>query len=167
MTERRARKKRDGEATAGRAPPRLTTEEERADAERVLEERADLRRREVAAIEAICPSLDLEGETVRRTKARRLAESVSLDGSLRRFDRVSGRGLPGSSLVLAARDYDGLGPNGGEPHIYVTMFVAFRDAAGRLVRTQGVAVHDTELRGVALALLAEADRLDAPMRTGS
>lgn len=156
-----------GEVSA--APPRRQrrelTDEDAADAKRVRDERAELRRREVAFLEAVCPSLALDGEEVRYVKPRRLAESVTLDGTLLRVERVSGRGLPGSSLVAVARDYDGMGPNGGEPHRYVTLFAAFRDGSGRLVRTQGVAVHDAELRAVALALLSEADRLDDARRT--
>ena len=43
----------------------------------------------------------------------------------------------------------------------VTLFCAFRDAGGLLVRTQGSATHEAELRPLALARLAEAERVGA------
>jgi len=51
---------------------------------------------------------------------------------------LSGRGKPGSRLVVAARSYDGAGPNGGEAHDYVTAFVIFRDGAGYQRRMNAV-----------------------------
>ena len=80
---------------------------------------------------------------------------------LLRVDRLSGRGLPGSALTLAARYYDGCGPNGGEARHYVTAFTSFADAAGYKHRSIGVAFRREELRAVAAAFAAEADRLDA------
>jgi hypothetical protein len=78
-------------------------------------------------------------------------------GKLLDLPRASGRGKPGSRLVIAALSYDGAGPNGGEAHDYVTVFVTFRDGAGYERRTLGVAIRSEELRDVANALLHYAD----------
>lgn len=128
--------------------------EDLAEAARVKADRLELRRREVAALEAACPSLALASEDVRFARARQLHPSVNLDGALVRIERPNG-----SALVAAARDYDGTA--GGTPQRMVTLFCAFRDAGGLLVRTQGTAIHEAELRPLALALLAEAERVGA------
>jgi len=75
--------------------------------------------------------------------------------------RVSGRGLPGSRLVLAPRYYDGTSLNGGEAQHAATAFVMFRDGAGSLRRTVGTQICRGEGRIVAAALIAWEDALDA------
>ena len=77
------------------------------------------------------------------------------------FPRVSGRALPGSRLVLAARHYDGCGVNGGAAHDYANLFVVFLDKQGFKRRTVGVALHRAELRQIAAAIVEHADALDA------
>lgn len=152
-----------GEVLDGGAPRRrqgVLTDDERAERERVLAERAELRRAEVAAMRAINPACETDDDppVVWRAPKRMGGEpnDVLLD-----LPRVSGRGLPGSRLVLAARSYDGAGPNGGEAHDYVTAFVRFRDGAGYPRRTVGVAIHRADVRAVAAALARWLDDLDA------
>ena len=43
----------------------------------------------------------------------------------------------------------------------VTLFCAVRDAGGLLVGTQGTAIHEAELKPLALAMLAEVERVGA------
>lgn len=138
---------------------RVFSEADRTERERVLAERAELRRAEVAALCALAPACEAEGDppVVWRKPARIGGEPRGL---LLDVPRVSGRGLPGSRLIIAARTYDGAGPNGGEPHAHATAFVTFRDGGGYLRRTVGVAIHRAELREVATALNAYADALD-------
>jgi hypothetical protein len=127
---------------------------------RLLAERAELRRVEVAALRAIDPACETQDDppVVWRALVRMGGEP---SGVLLDLPRASGRGKPGSRLVLAARSYDGAGPNGGEAHDYVTAFVRFRDGAGYERRTIGVAIHRAELRQVAAMLVSHADALDA------
>ena len=138
---------------------RFLTDVERAERDRVLAERAELRREEVAALRAVDPACETEDDppVVWRKPARMGGEPTAL---LLDLPRVSGRGLPGSRLVLAARSYDGAGPNGGEAHEYATAFVRFRDGAGCQRRTIGVAIRRPELREVARSLSEYADALD-------
>lgn len=142
-------------------PRRRRTPEEAADAKRVREERAELRRQEVEALRAIDPACEVEGDPTIdwRVPVRMGGEPRGL---LLELPRLSGRGLPGSRLVLAARSYDGCGPNGGVAHDHVTAFVRYRDGRGYERRSIGVAFHATELREVARVLLLEASRLEAP-----
>lgn len=139
----------------------MNTTEEDAEAKRVREERAKLRRAEVAAIRAIDPACETDGDppVVWRKPVRIGGEP---NGVILDVPRVSGRGVPGSRLVLAPRSYDGAGPNGGDAHDYVTAFVIFLDRAGYSRRTIGVALRRVELRDVAAALTRYADTLEAP-----
>jgi hypothetical protein len=138
---------------------RVLTDGERADRDRVLAERAELRRTEVAALRALDPACETDDDppVVWRIPSRM---SGAPNGVLLDRPRLSGRGLPGSRLVLAARSYDGAGPNGGEARDYVTAFARFRDVAGNERRSIGVAFYRDELREVARALVAYADELD-------
>ena len=139
---------------------RKRTPEEHAEAERIRDERAAQRRADLAMLRAVDPACETESDApiVWRLPVRMGGEpsSVLLD-----VPRVSGRGMPGSRLLIAARSYDGAGPNGGQEHDYVSAFVVFRDGGGHARRTIGVAIHRAELRDVAAALVAHADRLDA------
>jgi hypothetical protein len=145
---------------------RALTPDERAERDRVLTERTELRRQELAALRTINPA----GETaddppvVWRRPARMGGEP---SGVLLDLPRMSGRGLPGSRLVLAARGYDGAGPNGGQAHDYATGFVIFRDGAGYEWRTIGVAIRRAELRPFSAALTRYADELDARETKGT
>jgi hypothetical protein len=138
----------------------MSSPEEHAEAKRVREERAELRRAEVVAIRALDPACETDGDppVVWRRPARVGGEP---HGLLLDVPRVSGRGMAGSRLVLAPRSYDGAGPNGGDAHDYVTAFVIFLDRAGYSRRTIGVALRRGELRDVAAALARYADTLDA------
>jgi hypothetical protein len=140
-------------------PRRRRTPEEAAEAMRVREERAELRRAEVAALRTLDPACETEDDppVVWRTPARLGGEPR---GILLDLPRVSGRGRVGSRFVLAARRYDGAGPNGGHAHDYVSAFVIFRDGAGYERRSVGVAIHSSELREVARALLEFATAID-------
>jgi hypothetical protein len=140
----------------GKKPP---TEAEREAAREVREARAAARRDEVAAIRAVDPACELEGEAVHWRVPARIA-ATSPAGELANWPRVSGRGLPGSKLTLCARAYDGTGPNGGEAREYVTAFVMFHDLAGHPRRSIGCAIRREELRDVARALVAHADALE-------
>jgi hypothetical protein len=131
------------------------------DEQRVRDERLSLRRRSVAALEALSPALVVDGDPPLRephelidvSRARELAKLLEVP-------RLSGQGLPGSALVVSSRDYDGT--NGGEDHgPYVLVCTTFHDGAAYKCRTRGAAIRRAELRPVAAALLAEADRLDA------
>jgi hypothetical protein len=136
------------------------TEEESVERYRVRAERAELRRAELVAIRALDPACEVDGDppVTWRAPVRMGGEPT---GVLLDLSRASGSGKPGSRLVLAARSYDGAGPNGGEARNYVTAFVRFFGRDARPRRTIGVAIHGSELRAVADALRAEADRLDA------
>ena len=150
-----------GEVMEDEPSRRRRTPNEVAEAKRIREERADLRRQEVAALRAIDPACEVEGDPpVAWRVPRRMGGEPS--GVLLELPRLSGRGLPGSRLVLAARSYDGCGPNGGAAHEYVTAFVRFRDGHGYERRTMGVAFRVSDLREVARVLLIEASRLEAP-----
>jgi hypothetical protein len=127
----------------------------------VKAERAEHRRKELAAIQLVDPACEVESDPpVKWCVPKVVADSPT--GVLLDLPRKSGRGLSGSRLVLAARSYDGTGALGGEPAEYVTVHVNFRDVGGHLRRTIGVAVHADELRAVAAALTAEAERLGVP-----
>ncbi len=141
------------------------TPEEEAEAARVRAERAELRRAEVTALRALDPACEVEGDppVVWRPVVRMGGDPA---GKLLDLPRVSGRGKPGSSLVLAARYYDGCGPNGGEAHHHVTLHVTFRDRDGHRRRTVGAQIHRSELRAVAAALVSHADALDAADTAG-
>jgi hypothetical protein len=67
----------------------------------------------------------------------------------------------GSELRLVARYYDGQARTGHRPLAYVTAYVIFTDPrSGLKFRTRGAMVERGELRTVAAALTAQADRLD-------
>jgi hypothetical protein len=138
---------------------RKRTPAEETEAARVLAERAELRRQEVAALRALCPACETEDDPpVVWRKPNRMAEPTGL---LLDLPRLSGRGLPGSRLIIAPRFYDGAGPNGGEAHHYASVYAAFRDHRGYLRRFVGTAIHRSELRPVAATLVKYADALDA------
>jgi hypothetical protein len=139
---------------------RVLTDEEEQERNRVLAERADLRRAEVRALRALDPACETEGDppVVWRAPARMGGEP---NGVLLDLSRMSGRGKPGSRLVLARRYYDGAGPNGGRAHHAATAFVMFRDGAGYLRRTVGTQIHRGEGRALAATLTAWEDELDA------
>ena len=138
---------------------RVLTDEQRAERDQVRAERAELRRAELATLRAIDPACDTEDDppVVWRAPKRMGGEP---NGVLLDAPRLSGRGRPGSRLVLAAREYDGAGPNGGNARRYVTAFIRYRDGAAYERRSIGVAFHRSELRDVAEALLREAARID-------
>jgi len=144
---------------APRRRRRVLTDEQRAERDRVLAERADLRRAELAALRAIDPACETEDDppVVWRAPVRMGGEpnGVRLD-----LPRVSGRGLPGSRLVLAERYYDGAGPNGGMAHHAVTGFVRYLDAQGAPRRTVGLQIHRAEGRAVVATLTRWLDELD-------
>jgi hypothetical protein len=138
----------------------MRSPEEQAEAKRVRDERAELRRQEVAALRVIDPACETEDDppVAWRTPARLGGEP---NGVLLDLPRVSGRGLRGSRFVLAERSYDGAGPNGGEARDYLTAFVRFRDGQGHERRSVGVAIRPEELRPFIAALVGYADALDA------
>ena len=150
----------EGSAGPPRRRRRELTDEQRAERDRVLAERAELRRAEVAALRAVDPACETEDDppVVWRAPVRMGGQP---NGVLLALDRASGRGKPGSRFVLAERSYDGAGPNGGQAHDYVTEFVTFRDRAGYERRTTGVAIHRAEGRAVVETLIRWLDRLDA------
>jgi hypothetical protein len=127
----------------------------------VKAERAEHRRKELAAIQLVDPACEVESDPpVKWCVPKVVADSPT--GILLDVPRSSGRGLSGSRLVLAARSYDGTGALGGEPAEYVSLHVTFRDVGSHLRRAIGVAVHADELRAVARALVDHADRLGVP-----
>jgi hypothetical protein len=141
----------------------MRTPEEQAEAKRVRDERAELRRQEVAALRAIDPACETEDDppVAWRTPTRLGGEP---NGVLLDLPRVSGRGLRGSRFVLAERSYDGAGPNGGEARDYLTAFVRFRDGQGHERRSVGVAIRRDELRPLIAALTKYAEDLDVSDR---
>jgi hypothetical protein len=148
-----------GEVLEDEPSRRRRTPEEVAAAKRICEERAAYRRQEVAALRAIDPACEVEGDPpVAWRVPRRMGGEPR--GVLLEVPRLSGRALPGSCLVLAARSYDGCGPNGGEAHDHVTAFIRFRDSRGYERRSMGVSIHASELREVARVLLEHASELD-------
>ncbi len=145
--------------------PKRTPEEEAA-AQRVREERAEARRREVDALRMVDPACETADDP---PVTWRPSPRIAGEPSGRIFDRarLSGRGKPGSRLIAAGRYYDGCGPNGGEAHHCVTVHVVFADRTGHLRRTVGVAIHRAELRDLAAALVTHADALDAAGAAGA
>ncbi|MGD0679747.1 MAG: hypothetical protein ABSC94_30550 [Polyangiaceae bacterium] len=132
---------------------------QQAEAARVRADRARRRAEGIETLRRIDPACEIEADPPVAWKVpERCAEPT---GIVLDLPRSSGRGSPGSRLVLAARYYDGSGPNGGEPRHSATLFVIFRDAAGYLRRTIGVSIHEDELRAVSAALIACADAIDA------
>lgn len=139
---------------------RTRTPEERAEAERVREERRAQRQADLAVLRMVDPACETEADPPVTWRAPAKIGGAP-NGVLLDVARSSGRGLPGSRLVLAARSYDGAGPNGGAAQEYVTAFAVFRDGGGHLRRSIGVAIRRAELRDVAATLAAYADHLDA------
>jgi hypothetical protein len=139
----------------GRKPKPLDLE-----GERVKAEREEFRRKEVEAIERIDPACAVEGDAPIVWKVPAVMGDEPT-GVVLKLPRTSGRGMTGSYLIAAAREYDGTG-NGGEPHEYVSVFVTFRAAGAQPRRTQGVAIKAAELRALAQALVDQADRLGVP-----
>ncbi|MBK6464200.1 MAG: hypothetical protein IPF92_24850 [Myxococcales bacterium] len=132
---------------------------EEADAARVREERAESRARMLGALAALSPSGALPGDPPVRDLGLLDVSHASPPSPLVRLNRKSGRGGPGTALVLVERHYDG--DNGGECHgPYVVAYAEFADGGGYRARTRGAAIRRGELRPVAHALLALADRLD-------
>jgi hypothetical protein len=142
-----------------RGRPKRSTEED-AEAKRVREARAELRRAEVAAMRAIDPACETENDppVVWRAPVRMGGDPR---GVIFTAERLSGRGLPGSQIVCALREYDGCGPNGGPPHVYLTTFTTFADSAGYRRRSMGSALRREEWRPYALSVLRLADEYDA------
>lgn len=139
---------------------RRRTPDEIAAAAKIKEERAAARAAEIETFRALAPACETSDDApVRWCKPNRMGGEPS--GILLTKERLSGRALSGSRLVIAARAYDGAGPSGGEPREYATAFVTFHDHLGFEYRTQGTALYRDELRDVAAALLHYADTLDA------
>jgi len=133
----------------------LTADEQRVRDEKIAHNRA-LR----VALEALSPALTHESDP----PLREVRELIDISRArivvpLLELPRRSGRGLPGSALVISSRDYDGT--NGGDDGAYVLVCVTFHDGGSFKCRTRGAAIRRVELRAVASALLTEADRLDA------
>jgi hypothetical protein len=142
-----------------RAKRELTPEELQA-----KEERRQWRMAKLRALEALSPSLPLEGESVRETDGViEITKALEL-APLLKLPRLSGKGGPGSSLVVSHRSYDGMG--GGSAMTYAVLFAEFHDRSGYRARTRGVAVRVEELRQVAAALTTLADELDAGQSEG-
>ena len=145
------------ESAEGLRPRR--TPEERADAARVRAERAEFRRRNLAAIRATDPACETADDPpVQWRVPRRIGATPN--GVMLALDRLSGSGQPGSRLLVAAREYDGAGPNGGEPDKYAALYTIFQGAGGYQWRSVGTRVRHCELRAVAAALSALADEYD-------
>lgn len=145
-----------------RTPPTEVEQAEEAERQRVLAERAELRRRELAAMEALVPSLRTEGEPPVRSER------------LIPIDARTGAGKPlliikrakGSELHLHAKHYDGLGVNGGRPVDYAHLAVWFRGQGARLFRSKGVGIEGAEeMRAIGEALIAYGDALSKEANT--
>jgi hypothetical protein len=142
-----------------RAKRELTPEELQA-----KEERRAWRMAKLRALEALSPALPLEGESVRETDGViEITKALEL-APLLKLPRLSGKGGPGSSLVVSHRSYDGMG--GGSAMTYAVLFAEFHDRSGYRARTRGVTVRLEELRQVAAALTSLADQLDAGQSEG-
>ena len=134
---------------------RLTADEQKIAEARISEKGTKLR-----ALEAL--SFALLGED--DGSLRELGGLVDVSHAqpvtpLLRVSRPSGRGGPGSSLVVSRREYDG--GNGGEPGTYALLHAEFHDGNGYKCRTRGAIVRRGELRPVSRALADLADALDA------
>jgi hypothetical protein len=147
----------DGVAPRGR---RRLTEYERAERDRVRAERAELRRQEIEALRALNPACETQDDPPVRWRVPARMGGMP-NGIVLNLPRRSGRGLPGSSLVLAVRSYDGGGPNGGIAHEHASAFIMFRDGHGYPRRTEGVAIHRADGRAFVAAITRWLDELDA------
>jgi hypothetical protein len=118
---------------------------EETERQRVLAERAEVRAREVAAIEALVPSLALEGEP--KTQAERL---IPIDARTGTGNVLAIVPRPnGSELHVTRKDYDGLGDDGGPPRTYVHLSVWFRSSGAHRMRSRGCAIEGpAELRAL-------------------
>lgn len=141
----------------GRRPARELTPEE----QETKREREAYRRTKFQVLEALCPALAVEADhmaghlddLIDTTKARDV-------GTLLRLPRKSGQGWPGSSLVLARREY--LGGTGGDARTYLLLFVEAVDRGAHRYRAgRGVTLNADDLRPVAKVLTELADALDA------
>ncbi len=124
----------------------------------VREERRVHKRQMRGALEALSPALVADGDTLRDEGVIDISHAREVRPLLH-LPRRSGRGAPGSALLLRACDYDG--HNGGAAGPYVLVCTEFHDGHGYRCRTRGVAIRAADLRQVIDALAAEADRLDA------
>ncbi len=147
------------ETSRGGWRKRNRTPEEVAAAALVREERAKLRAEEIAVLRAVDPACETDDDppVAWRTPSRIGGKPAAV---LLDLPRTTGRANSGSRLVLVPRSYDGAGPNGGDPHEYVSLFVIFHDRGGNPRRTVGVAIRSDELRKVAAALTKYAKQLD-------
>lgn len=146
----------------GKRPPTAAELE----AARIRAERAAHRQRDIAAIRAVDPACEVEGDPPVQWRVPAVI-GAEPSGIILELARDSGRGMPGSRVVVARRSYDGTGPSGGNARETVTVFVVFRDGAGHLRRTVGVALHASELRDIADALNASANSLESRRLTGA
>jgi hypothetical protein len=151
-----------GEVPGPRPPARRQrTPEQIAEANRIRAERDELRRQELAAIRALDPACEADGDPPVKARApARMGGEPS--GVLLRKPRQSARGASGSHLIAAARSYDGAGPSGGMPREYVSVFVTYRDRGAYEWRTPGVALYEDEIRPLLAALSAYADERGLP-----
>lgn len=145
------------------APGERRRPERTPDEQAIVDQRRAEKDRMLRALEALSPALSAEGDPpikeqppIDVTHARvRDTEATTL-----RTERPSGRGGPGSALVVRLGYYDG--NSGGEAGERATLYAEFADNGGHRWRTRGAAVRRSELRQVARVLVAYADELDAP-----
>ncbi len=113
---------------------RVLSSEEKAERDRVQAERADLRRRELAAFEALIPSLHTEGEP-----ALEHGRPITLDARTAAGETIAVvKRANGSELRVTAKRYDGF--NGGRPKRYVHTSVWFNGVGGLRFRSKGTGI---------------------------
>ncbi len=153
--------KHDADGVVQEAPKRrVRTEEEIARAAVIQVERLRQSKVRLNFLEKLSPSGPSgEGETLRDTGVLDISGARPAEPALLEIPRASGTGGPGTSLVIRGRFYDGLA--GREADDYLVLYTAFADNGGFACRSRGTAVRRNELRAVAAALLAFADRLDS------
>ncbi len=152
-----------GGSGPGRRKRVQRTPEEEAEAQRVRAEREAIRAQRDAIWEELFPVLRSPGDPpVVAMNKPTLAGPADGDprGLVFTMDRLSGTGLPGSRICVARGHYDGMGPRGGEAYDYLKLYTEFRGSGGYRARSPCVTVRAAELRAVAAAFVAEAERLE-------
>jgi hypothetical protein len=134
-------------------PRKRRTPDYHAAAKAIVDARNARRDRQTAILEALSPALaSPDGPPLREQSGLIDISGAREIPELLRIPRLSGRGGPGSALVLVARLYDGM--TGGEAHAYCTLFTAFSDRQGFCARTRGTAIHVSDVAPLIAALEA-------------
>lgn len=142
-------------------PRRVRTEEEEAAWREQRSHKAAFR----AALEELSPALVAEGDPPMTDPGQSLYDVTfaRVRATLGQWPRVSGRGIPGTTLVLSERDYDGVA-GGRDVGPYLLLHVTYHARGGFRCRTRGCMIPADDARAVGEAMIAWADAFEARER---